>query len=324
MRLIRHEGLTEAFLLTWGELVARGAQKKPDLVEGITCASAVTQGVLLDATTYLIKGVTGELDDVKGIEHAGCVLELIVDGVLISLEGIQRRDLHPRSEVFSALGQPVLVHGARPSRDQVQQAGRGMILPACQVHDAGELTWASSASVLVMPHMLINPQYPHACEAGGVIRCGLQARLDVGPHGILRSCQLSSQSCNGGSLEAQLSDRPADRPGAQTRPGSTHRVVLLSEGRDLAGVFAAYPASLKPPDPRRDPGPGRVDHLHHHAPVALSDSAHTQGSQQGNHRTLCRAPEPVRCEPRSSDGSPPNRRADHTDHNDQATQNSSR
>ena len=82
MRLIRHEGLTEAFLLTWGELVARGVQKKPDLVVGIALVSAVTQGVLLDATTYLIKGVTGELDDVKGIEHAGGVLELIVDGVL--------------------------------------------------------------------------------------------------------------------------------------------------------------------------------------------------------------------------------------------------
>ena len=123
MRLICREGLSESFLLTWGELVARGVQKKPDLVEGITCASAVTQGVLLDATTYLIKGVTGELDDVKGIEHAGCVLELIVDGVLISLEGIQRRDLHPRSKVFSALGQPVLVHGARPSRDQVHSSG---------------------------------------------------------------------------------------------------------------------------------------------------------------------------------------------------------
>ena len=43
-----------------------------------------------------------------------------------------------------------------------------MILPSCQVHDAGELTWAPAASVLVMPHMLINPQYLHACEAGGV------------------------------------------------------------------------------------------------------------------------------------------------------------
>ena len=36
------------------------------------------------------------------------------------------------------------------------------------VHDAGELTRATAASVLVMPHMLINPQYLHACETGGV------------------------------------------------------------------------------------------------------------------------------------------------------------
>ena len=186
MRLICCEGLSESFLLTWGELVARGVQKKPDLVEGIACASAVTQGVLLDATTYLTWSVTGERDDVRGIEHAGGVLELVINGVLISLEGIQRRDSHPRSEVFSALGQPVLVHGARPSRDQVQQAGRGVILPACQVHDAGELTRAPAASVLVMPHMLINPQYLHPRKAGRVIRCGLQARLDMGPHGIPR------------------------------------------------------------------------------------------------------------------------------------------
>ena len=103
MRLICHEGLTEAFLLTWGEPAARGAQKKPDLVEGITLASAVTQGVLLDATTYLIKGVTGELDDVKGIEDAGGVLELIVDGVLVSLEGIQCRDLDTGAKLFAAL-----------------------------------------------------------------------------------------------------------------------------------------------------------------------------------------------------------------------------
>ena len=103
MRLICREGLSESFLLALREPITRGAQKKPDLVEGITLAPAVTQGVLLDATTYLIKGVTGELDDVKGIEDAGGVLELIVDGVLVSLEGIQCRDLHPCTEVFSAL-----------------------------------------------------------------------------------------------------------------------------------------------------------------------------------------------------------------------------
>ena len=112
------------------------------------------------------------------------------------------------------------------------------------------------------------------------VRCGLQARLDMGPHGVPRGCQLSGQASDGGSFEAQLSDRPADRPGAQTCPGGAHRVVLLDEGRDLAGVFAAYPASLKPPDPRRDPGPGRVDDLHHHTTVALCDHPATRAANQ--------------------------------------------
>ena len=142
MRLICREGLTEAFLLTLREPITRGAQKIADLIERITLAPAVTGRVLLDATTHLIESVTGELDDVKGIEHAGGVLELVINGVLISLEGIQRRDLDTGAKVFAALGQPVLVHGARPSWDQIQQAGRGVILPACQVHDAGELTGA--------------------------------------------------------------------------------------------------------------------------------------------------------------------------------------
>ena len=66
------------------------------------------------------------------------------------------------------------------------QAGRGVILPSCQVYDSGELTGAPSASVLVVSHVLVNSQYLHACEAGGVIRCGLQIRLDMGPHGVPR------------------------------------------------------------------------------------------------------------------------------------------
>ena len=141
---------------------------------------------MLDAATHLNWGVASELDDMEGVEDAGGVLELVINGVLISLEGIQRRDLDTGAKLFAALGQPVLMHGARPSWDQVQQAGRGMILPSCQVYDAGELTGPSSASVLVVPYVLVNPQQPHACEAGGVIRCGLQTRLDMGPHGIPR------------------------------------------------------------------------------------------------------------------------------------------
>ena len=93
------------------------------MVEGITLASAVTGRVLLHATTYLIESIAGELDDVNGVEHAGGVLELVINGVLISLERIQCRDSHPRTEVFAALGQPVLMRGARPSRDQIHSSG---------------------------------------------------------------------------------------------------------------------------------------------------------------------------------------------------------
>ena len=103
MRLICREGCAESFLLARGESVARGAQEKPDLVEGIACAPAVTGRVLPVPTAYLTWGVPGELDDVKGVQDAGGVLELVVNGVLISLEGIQRRDLDTGAEVFAAL-----------------------------------------------------------------------------------------------------------------------------------------------------------------------------------------------------------------------------
>ena len=123
MRLICHEGLTGAFLLTLREPITRGAQKIADLIEGIALAPAVTGRVLLDATTHLTWGVASELDDVKGIEHAGGVLELVVNGVLVSLEGVQCRDLDTGAEVFSALFKPVLVHGARPAWDQIHSNG---------------------------------------------------------------------------------------------------------------------------------------------------------------------------------------------------------
>ena len=130
---------------------------------------------------------------------------------------------------------------------------------------------APAALVLVVPQASHRPWVPARLRSGRGSDAVMQARLDRGPHGIPRSYQLSSQSCNGGSLEAQLSDRPADRPHTQTRPGSTHRVVLLNESHDPAGAFAAHPASFMPPDPHRDPGPRRVDQLHHHTTVALCD-----------------------------------------------------
>ena len=104
MRLICHEGLTEAFLLAWGEPVARGAQKIADLIEGIPLASTVTGRVLLDAATHLIESVASELDDVKGASGAGGVLELIVDGVLaVPGRGPASRFAPPHGSLLRAL-----------------------------------------------------------------------------------------------------------------------------------------------------------------------------------------------------------------------------
>ena len=110
---------------------------------------------------------------------------------------------------------------------------------------------------------------------------------------------------------------PAPEP--PTKTGKVIRCGLqtqLDTGPHSIPRGATYPASLKPPEPYRDPGPGRVDHLHHHTPVALSNSPRNQGTPPADCTTQHRAPEYLGCEPRSSDGSPPNRRADH---NDQAT-----
>ena len=110
--------------------------------------------------------------------------------------------------------------------------------------------------------------------------------------------------------------------GAQMRPGCAHLLAMLQECHRLAGAFAAYPASYCATGSLPGPGPRRVDDLHHHAPVALSDSPHILGSQHSGHRTLYRAPERIQAERKQPGGSPPSRRADHTDHNDQATQSS--
>ena len=85
-------------------LRVRGAQKIADLIEGIALASAVTGRVLLDAATYLTWGVASELDDMEGIEHAGGVLELIVDGVLaVPGRGPASRFAPPHGSLLRAL-----------------------------------------------------------------------------------------------------------------------------------------------------------------------------------------------------------------------------
>ena len=75
------------------------------MVEGIACASAVAGCFLLDAAAYLMERVASELGDVKGVEHAGGVLELVIDGVLALLRrgsSVAIRTLARKSSLCSA------------------------------------------------------------------------------------------------------------------------------------------------------------------------------------------------------------------------------
>ena len=44
--------------------------------------------VVLDAAAHVIEDVPSELDDMEGVQDAGGVLELVIDRVLVFLEGI--------------------------------------------------------------------------------------------------------------------------------------------------------------------------------------------------------------------------------------------
>ena len=139
---------------------------------------------------------------------------------------------------------------------------------------------------------------------------------------VVASCRARPAMVAPSKRNCRIAQRIARAPrrarGAHTRSSCSRNVTVWQ------ACSRHIRRRIVPSDPRRDPGPGRVDHLHDHTTLALSDSAHNPGSQPAGCTTQHRVPEPVGCEPRSSDGSPPNRRADHTDHNGQATRSSSR
>ena len=238
------------------------------MVEGIACAPVVTGRVLLDAAASLTWGITGECDDVKGTAHAGCVRGAgQAMAFLLSLEGGSSVAICTPARKSSPRSAPVLVHGARPARHQVHSSGpwddpshECSTIPVSSRGTRRRRSWWCHTP-------LIDSGYPNPCEAGGGIRCGLQARLDMGPHGVPRGSSLAGQTQDSGSLDAQLSDRPADRPRPQTRPGCAHRMVMLDECHRLAGTFTAHPApycatgSAQGPRPkaRRSTSPPRAN-----------------------------------------------------------------
>ena len=142
----------------------------------------------------------------------------------------------------------------------------------------------------------------------------------MGPHGVPRGCQLSGQSSDSGSLEALLSDRPAYRPNTQTRPRGAHPLAMFQECHRLAGGFAAYPAPYCAtgtlPGPRAQ-GASMTSTTTPPWPCAIQPTTRAASTAitglHVEHQSIWGASHAHR---------PPNRRADHTDHHDQATRSS--
>src|SRR5690625_5788751 len=84
-------------LLARREALPPGAENMTDPVERLALAAAMPESLLLDPAADVIDRCAGELDDMEGVQHAGGVLELVIDRVLVTLERGQRRGLDRKS-----------------------------------------------------------------------------------------------------------------------------------------------------------------------------------------------------------------------------------
>lgn len=112
--------MLEAQALAVSEVLRARAQDVADPVQPVVPAAAVAGQVLLDPAPDLIDDPGGELDDMERVEHGAGVVELVVDGVLVTVERVQGGDLDPLSDRLAPLAQPGLVRLPRAAGDQVQ------------------------------------------------------------------------------------------------------------------------------------------------------------------------------------------------------------
>ena len=78
--------------------IVAAAQQRAQPVQRVAGAAAVAVDLLLDAAADLVQRLAGQGHDVEGVQHGDGVVELVVDRVLVAVERIQRRHLHPSPE----------------------------------------------------------------------------------------------------------------------------------------------------------------------------------------------------------------------------------
>ncbi len=255
----------EPGLLPVGESFLPGAEDVADPVERITSASAVPEGVLLDAAADLIDRGGAELDDVERVEHRDGIVELVVEGLLVAGERVQRRDLHPVAELLPALLQPVGVGLRAAPGHEVQQAGPhppGRI--ARQVDHPGQFLRTPPAigdgsGGHVVPEVLVDAERGDPVEAGLVRGARLEHRLDVSPDRAPRHPELAGDALHRRVLPPHLPHRPDHRSGRELGARRGDQSVLLGERLPRARLISAPEPALAPPDPHRSGAHRRID-----------------------------------------------------------------
>ena len=127
---------------------------------------------------------------------------------------------------------------------------------------------------------LIGPGYPHACKGGRGSDAACRHGL-IGDHTVFHvvaSCRANPAMVAPSKRNCRIAQRIARTP---KRARGAHTFSLRPRNVTVWQVRTRHIQRRSvPPDPRRDPGPGRVNHLHHHTPVALSDHPTTRAPRQ--------------------------------------------
>ena len=141
------------------------------------------------------------------------------------------------------------------------------------VRDAGEFTRAPASSVLVVPHA------SHRLWVPEPLRNGRRPSDAACRHGLIGDHTVFHVVPNWRANPAMVAPSKRNCRIAQwiartpRRARGAHTFSLCSRNVTVWQVRSRHiQRRIVPSDPCLNPGPRRVDHLHHHAPVTLSKS----------------------------------------------------
>ena len=147
------------------------------------------------------------------------------------------------------------------------QAGRGMILPASG-RDAGELVGPVGVGLGGATRLssTLGTRTP-AKRAG--FRCGLQARLDMGPHGVPRGCQCRANPAMvaASKRNCRIARTPRRVRGARTFSSCSRNAPSGRWFRGISSAVLCHRILAGPwPKARRSPPPPRARDLERFTP----------------------------------------------------------